>query len=356
MSQGRQPQGLPRHAIPLFLAGMALVVAPWAAPFSTPKLLLLAAGALVFAAAAFRGHAAAPRLPLALALGWLSWTLVAALAAPDPAPRAVLLDASAALLLVALLSTRWNAGATLRGIAWTGAAISLVVIVQAALPGPRLRMYGTLGNPDFCAAWLTVSLCAALPERKWLAAPQAIALACIGSFATLLALAAAALVARPRVALGTLLAGSLCVAAVGRSPARALEGRLYLHRVAAAHLADAPWFGAGAGSVRALWPSWEAARWASGAEDRAALPFAAAQDHVHDDWLERALEQGVLASLLPAALALLSLRRARRDPRFTAVAAGIAALCARAFVDFPLARPAELALFVTLVALPWQEE
>jgi hypothetical protein len=58
--------------------------------------------------------------------------------------------------------------------------------------------------------------------------------------------------------------------------------------------------------------------------------------------------------LLLALIAALALAKARA--KLPAAAAGIAGLCARALVDFPLARPAELALFAVLVALPYQED
>ena len=349
-----QPRAL---AVPLFVAALALGFLPGAG-FFLPKLMLLAAGAVGFSLWALARGQPAPRLPLVLALVFFGLTCSSALR--DPAPGALLLDAAAALLLIALLRLRWSGAAALRGLALAGGLLAAVVIAQWLLPGPRLRMFGTLGNPDFCAAWLVPSFCAALPWRDRrglvLAALQGVALACIGSFATVLALLAAALLlARPRLALGAAAAGALCLAAAGRDPVRALEGRLYLHRICAPHLLDAPLPGLGKGSVRALWPRWEADRWASGAEPETARRFAAAQDHVHDDWLERALEDGWPSALVLLLLAALSIRRARARPEFAAAGAGLAALAARALVDFPLARPAELSLFVVLLALPYQE-
>ena len=322
--------------MPLLHAGLALLVVPWfrAHPFSEPKLLLLAAGAVAVAVLALRDRAAAPRLPVLLALSWLFFSR-----------SGPLLDAAAALLLLGLLFYRWDGDALLRWLPWIGAAMATVVLGQALLPGPRLRMFGTLGNPDFCAAWLGAGLCISLgaiwttsPRRlpPLPAALQAGALLAIGSFGTVLALGAAALVGlRSRRALGAVAAGALCVAAAGRDPMRVLEGRIELHRIALPHLLDAPLRGLGPGSVEAL--------------------YSEKQDHVHDDWLERAIEQGIPAALCLALLATLGIAAAVRRQR-PEVAAALASLCARAFVDFPLARPAELALFVTLIALSLKEE
>ena len=317
--------------VPALLALAALLVVPIGAhPFSAPKLAVLCAGALLAGVVALRGRARGPRW---MALLWLGLALM-----PGD-PEAQLLDAAAALLLAGLLSFEWDTERALRAIAWIGAILSLVVIAQWLLPGPRLRMYGTLGNPDFCAAWITASLCAAIAKDKRLAVVQAIALACIGSFATLLALGVAALfLSRSRAAIGA--TALLCVAAAGRDPVRVAQGRIELHRIAAPHLLDAPLTGLGAGSVKALWPSWD--------------PAGRPQDHAHDDWLERAIERGIPSMLLLAALAALAIVRARK--KLPAAAAGIAAIAARAFVDFPLARPAELTLFVVLIAMPWQED
>ncbi|MGZ6141901.1 MAG: hypothetical protein ACXWLM_01125 [Myxococcales bacterium] len=342
-----------RIAVPLLHAGLALLVLPWfrAHPFSGPKLWLLAASAVGLAFFGLRDRARAPWLPLALALSWLFF-----------ARGGPLLDAAAALLLLALLFFRWDGEALLKWLPWIGAAMASVVLAQAVLPGPRLRMFGTLGNPDFCAAWLGAGLCVALrgmctsctirttrapnctscttrtgPRGLGLlpAALQAAALLAIGSFGTVLALAAAALVGlRSRRALGAVAAGALCIAAAGRDPARVLEGRIELHRIALPHLLDAPLRGLGPGSVEAL--------------------YSEKQNHVHDDWLERAIEQGIPAALSLALLAALGIAAAvKRRPE---VAAALASLCARACVDFPLARPAELALFVTLIALSLKEE
>jgi putative inorganic carbon (HCO3(-)) transporter len=331
-----------RLPVPLLHAGLVLlIVPPLAQPFSLPKLVLLLGGAAALGLLALRPGTPPPRVALLLVCGWLGLLSLSALLNPAPSPQALLLDGGAALLLLALLSVPLDEPFLLRALSTLGAALATIVLLQALLPGSRMRLFGTLGNPDFCAGWLGAAACLTAAQRRFkLLALQVAALAALGSFATLLALGAggmaAALVlrqARPLV----LLVPVLCVLAlsVRRDPLTVLEGRVELHRVALSHLAEAPLLGHGPGSVRALWPSWQ--------------PAAPAQEHVHDDWLERALEQGLPAALLLAGLLALALLRA--GAHRAGAAAGLASIAARALVDFPLARPAELALFVTLIAV-----
>lgn len=326
-------------------AALLFAVVPWLPqPFSTPKLAVLAAGAAALGLLALRRGQALPRAPALLTCAWLTLLSLSALHAAAPSPRAVLLDGAAALLLLALLSLPVNIELSGRSMAMLGGALALIVLAQALGAGNRMRLYGTLGNPDFCAAWLGASACLTAAQRRFkLLGLQAAALAALGSFATILALAAGALAAsavlrsfKP-LALAGLAAAALALTA-RRDPGPVIQGRVLLHRVALAHVAEAPVLGHGPGSVRALWPSW------------AAGP---PQDHVHDDWLERALEQGIPAALCLAALAALAIARTAgtRDAGLAGAAAGAASLAARALVDFPLERPAELALFVTLLAL-----
>ena len=286
-------------------------------PFSWPKLAVLCAGAIAALLLPKTGErSTAP-------LVWIGLVATAALVHLVEL-EALLLDASAALLLYALLTREWPVRQTLRTIAWLGCLEAVIVLAQAPHAARRLEMFGTLGNPDFAAGWLGVSVCLALGEG--LIGPallQLAALTVIGSFASILALGAACLVAMPRRKLALFALAPLAIAASGRNLQSRIDGRFELSLTAAKHLLDAPLFGIG--PVTALFAN---------------------QDHIHNDFLERALEQGWPAALLLAALAGHALLRGRR----TAAGAALASLCARSLVDFPLARPAELALFVTLIA------
>lgn len=85
--------------------------------------------------------------------------------------------------------------------------------------------------------------------------------------------------------------------------------------------------------------------------------------HAHNDYLESLLEYGVLGLVLPGGIVLLSLGVAlrvlyrRRDPlpRGMAFASlmGIMAMLIHSTADFNLHIPANAALFVVLIALPW---
>ncbi len=246
------------------------------------------------------------------------------------------------------------------------------------IEGTRLRLYGTLGNPDFVASVLGVtaplSAVAALRRGATTArlltastALQLLALALLRSFATLLSLGAALLIVllagrreRSRRALVLALGAGLLVAALplaGRSAGAVLQGRLYLWTTAAPQVAEAPFLGHGPGAVVLHWPRWELARWkARCGEDAgcvAAHPesrFAGLQDHLHDDWLERLLETGVAGLLALVALFGAAFGAALRSGTLEGlgIASGLASLAARATVDFPLQRPADLVLFALL--------
>jgi O-antigen ligase len=85
--------------------------------------------------------------------------------------------------------------------------------------------------------------------------------------------------------------------------------------------------------------------------------------HAHNDYLESVLEYGVLGLVLPGAVVALSLGAAlrvlhrRRDPlpRGMAFASlmGVMAILIHSTADFNLHIPANAALFVVLLALPW---
>ena len=366
------------------LLAVILVVWPWAAsPFSGPKWLLTAVGAVVCVVFVARGVRRPGPVALA-AVVTLATTLLSSLLAKGVTPgwtlAGPLLVAALALLEVPL---PW------RAIVVAGGLAAAVVLLQALgldpfarfvpeAEGRRLALYGTLGNPDFVASVLgltaPLTLVAALragPGRRWppllSAAIQLLALALLRSFATVLALGAAAAVAvlvpglgRERRWLALALGAALLVAAVpltGRSASTVVRGRWYLVSTAAPHVADAPWLGQGPGAVVLHWPAWELERWRGRCgTDPACVAghpegrFTGVQEHLHDDWLERLLETGILG--LAALLALFgtaftaAIRAASLEG--LGIASGLASLAARATVDFPLQRPADLVLLAVL--------
>ena len=389
--------------VAILLPWLGLAVAPGLAlPFSTPKAWGLGVAAGVgLAILLFRGDASrrradgagAPRLVVALVLAWIACAALATVTGGAARPEALLRILAASILLLALLAAPPDPRRVLGVASATGVAVAAMVLLQAAgwdpfaafgltpaVAGARMRLYGTLGNPDFVAGFLAATACAtagrlALIEagdprrarRRALAAlalgVELVALARLGSLATLLSiLGAGAVVAlaggrrarRLALCLGAVALVAVAVGARHRAPAHTVDGRLYLWSVAAPHLAGAPWLGHGPGAFAALWPGWEARRWRVD-PDAADRPFAGPERHAHNDWIEAGVDTGLLgllalAGLLATAL-FRGLRYGRVEPARLAAAAGLASLVARSLVDFPLERPAELGLAFVLAAV-----
>jgi O-antigen ligase len=366
------------------LVTVILVVWPWAAsPFSGPKWVVTGVGAAT-CVVLLVGGVRRPGPVAFAAIATLAATLLSSLLAHDVTPRWML---AGPLLVVALalleVPLRWRAVAAAGGLAATVVVLQSLGLDPFArfvpqAEGRRLALYGTLGNPDFVASVLGVTapltIVAALRDRLNSSRPalvsaavQILAVALLRSFATVLALGAAATVAllhpgvgRERRWLALALGAALLVAAVpltGRSPSSVLRGRWYLISTAAPHIADAPWLGQGPDAVVLHWPAWELERWrgrcgadpacvASHPEGR----FTGIQEHLHDDWLERLVETGVvgLAALLALFGTAFTAALRSRSLEGLGIASGLAALAARATVDFPLQRPADLVLLAVL--------
>jgi len=269
-----------------------------------------------------------------------------------------------------------------RVVGLAAAGVGVIVVLQAigldvfSMAGPqgltsRLRLYGTLGNPDFVASVLLPIglLSLSLRQRgegrgEGLLVPIVVlivaALVLTRSFGTLLAALAAGVVLllhrRGQGVLAVLgLSALLVVGLLGRDAGRTLAGRRYLVSVALPHVLDAPLFGHGLGATALAWPEWELSYWQARCPDAACVAadpqrqFAAAQDHLHADWLEWLLERGLLGTLalLLALGAPLVAHWRRADPFLLAA---LAAVLARSLVDFPLHRPADLCLLAALLA------
>ena len=287
-----------------------------------------------------------------------------------------------ACFALAAVPMPWGAMVLAGGIAAAVVLLQSIGLDPFAALGPvaegsRLGRYGTLGNPDFVASVLGVTLplggFAALRTRftgRQLAIAsvvlQLLGLALLRSFATVLALGAATLVVllatargfrRRRVLILALALVLLAVPILGRSAGSVIRGRCYLVATAAPHVREAPLLGQGPGTVVRRWPVWELERWQErcGTDPAcvAAHPesrFAGLQDHLHDDWLERLLESGIVGLLALVALFGTTFVAALRSGTLegVGVAAALASLAARATVDFPLARPADLVLLAVL--------
>jgi O-antigen ligase len=388
------------------VAAVLLVLVPGLeAPFTLPKRVVLIGAAGVTAALLPWSRPRRAWAFLAPAISAVASASMGLVSRPDVAWAAVAFG----VLAFAWASGGLDAALLLPSMAATGSLVALVALGQAAGVDPfaslapqagdgRLRLYATLGNPDFVASALTVVLCLTLggwalsrtPERPfarpaWLgaAALMIAALAATRSFATVASLGAAlaAALAHARrwggptptarrktllaTALAVIAAASLLAPLAGRSLSAAVEGRVYLWRVVAGHAFDAPVVGLGPGAVEAMWPGWEVEWWrarcGSDALCVAADPlsrFAALQDHAHCDWLELLVERGALGLAAFLSSLGLALRRAWRSsgPLAAASFAAVAALSTRATFDFPLARPADLCLLAAVVGLAFSQE
>ncbi|HWQ53234.1 MAG TPA: O-antigen ligase family protein [Bryobacteraceae bacterium] len=344
-------------------------------PFSTPKLWLL--GGLDAAVAALY-LLQRPGIAGGLSgadwswLAWLAALSISALSAPYASFGALLLMLLPLPLFLALDRGLLSPDRVMRAILWSTAVLAAIASLQycgldplrltgwapEAFSSPRMRVYGTLGNPAFVAAWICATLPLAIAKacrrRGWwaLVGLQVLAIAATGSRVFLLALPAAAAVAFLRGARGSkwLLAGvPVAVALLWLSPARPLpetvEGRLYLARVAAAHWREVPVFGFGPGAFRPQFALWQV-EWLNVHGPHSAR-FAGDVDHAHNDYLEIFVEYGPAGLAVFLGLCGWLVASAWRIPG--AAACAVAALLAIACVDFPFHRPAEWALFWLLL-------
>jgi putative inorganic carbon (HCO3(-)) transporter len=325
-------------------------------PFSTPKMWLLGC---LDAGLAVR-YLLARRRPAAGDWPWLVWLGslgLTALVAPYVSLEALLLM----LLPVPLI---WAVRGTGRALVLGSVVESAIVVLQYLQLDPlqwlgwhpeifaasRMRVYGTLGNPDFVAAWLcaTLPLYAGMRGRKYALAAmlQLAAIFATGSRMFVLTLPVAAAVLALRSArlrkwwvVGLPVAAALLLVSPTRSLSVTVEGRLHLVRVAASHWRDIPVLGYGPGSFGARFAEWRAGA--------AATRFDGAVDHAHNDYVEFWVEYGPIG--LCAFLALCGWLMARawrlRAPGTAGAWAAAASLLAIALVDFPFHRPAEWGLY-----------
>jgi hypothetical protein len=334
-------------------------------PFSTPKIWLIAGlDAVVIAS----------RRQWGCSWAWLGWGAVLALSAL----LAPFLSLEALLLAVLPVPLCLAAPEKAPGALMAGSAVQAAVVLSQwagadpflwlgwrpeAFSGARMRVYGTLGNPDFVAAWgcamLPVFAAAAMRTRsRMLWAGVALQLGAVlatGSRVFLIAAPAAVVAMALRgvrvrgwwVAVLAIAGGTL----VWLSPARPLgatvDGRLYLARAAAGHWREIPVFGFGAGSFEAQFARWQV----DAARREGVSRFTGEVDHAHNDYLELLVEYGPagLCGFLGLWGWLMASAWRVRAPETAGAWGGVAALLAAACVDFPFHRPAEWALFWMLL-------
>ncbi len=353
-------------------------------PFSAPKLWLLCAVDLVLAAS-WLASRKAPRSDPQPAWPWLIWVAgvaIPAVLAPYASFEALLLALLPLPLALALYRGRLSAAKAGQALVWGSAIESLIVLLQFVRLDPfqllgwhpetfstrRMRLYGTLGNPDFVAAWLcgTLPLAAALAARRprigWpLLAVQTGAILATGSRAAALAvgvMAVAYAFTAARARKWMLAAIPLAAAAIWLSPGRPLrttvEGRLHLASIPLSHWRDIPIVGYGPGAFELAFTPWQV-EWLRAHPPRQSAKLGGPVDHAHNDYVEFLIEYGPVGLcaflVLTGWLIGTAWRRRGVSPDATARWCGIAGLLAIACVDFPFHRPAEWCLYWLLLGM-----
>ncbi len=365
-------------------------------PFSTPKLFLLGGfvvgGGVLFILSGYFRWPAIPRRILPCLIAWPSALMVSALFGEFFSPRALCLSLFSMGWFLLVMAIRPNPLHLAKAIAASCGVLAVITLLQFSgfdpfhlfgwttpfFGSPRMRVFGTLGNPNFVAAALVASLPLSILVGK-LFYPRilyylAIAFPAAAIFATGSRAAIAALIAvlvwlavLKQFRRWRLLAAAALILVVllpfipSRSLLDTLDGRLYIWRVAASHLWERPVFGFGPGGFEPKFVEWETGYWREGKGTADQRKFSGLQDHAHNDYLETLVDGGLAAALslglLLATFFFFAFQKAGNSPRGVSVAAssGVAALTAVAAVDFPLQRPAELFLFWTLIAIVFLE-
>jgi O-antigen ligase len=367
-------------------------------PFSTPKLWLLSGASAIVLGLTWRSARAAPavegctRLLRILPAVWLASWVIPSLLGGVVSMDALATAVATGLWAVALLAARLRPFDLALAAVVGGTSVAMIALLQWIGLDPfaaagwlpeirgasvRMRIYGTLGNPNFVAALLaaamplTAGVATAMKSRNTragvmtLLALQILALAATGSRGGALGVIAAGVtwaMASGRGRIAVVAAALVAASAIAvQSPARplrqTLNGRVYMWTVITGQALAHPWIGHGPGGVAAHYRAWESAARRAGADPTLAGQFGGPQQHAHNDYLEALTERGIpglVALVLVVGTPIVcAVRRARRrhDPILRASAAAIAAIGAVAFVDFPLARPDELVAFWTALVI-----
>lgn len=369
----------------LTAAGVSLPLLWWGGfenPFVTPKLLFVAGLDLAVGVRLLQTRKL--RSPQgSTGWLWLLWPALVALSAITGryvSMEVLLLTLLPLPLAWALFNGVVPAYPLLRGLLWGSATESVIALSQYFGLDPmglfwrpdlsgssRMHVYGTLGNPDFVAAWLcaTLPLYVHVPATKWkrviwvlLLTLQTGGILATGSRVFLLALPVimVTLGIRNRKRARLCLVGlALAVALLWLSPARPLDttirGRVYLASVTVNHWQQVPLLGFGPGSFRFQFAPWQIEYLHGEGERPGSLQFAGLVDHAHNDYLEFWIEYGWVGLSVFLILTYWLMRWALRRSTLSSLScsgislAGAAVLLAIAVVDFPFHRPAEWTLY-----------
>ena len=381
-----------RRAVVTLAALFPFVLWPGIArPFSEPKIVLLGLFVVIAGGlAAATGHRRLPELPRGFRVSLIAWPaamVVSALLGKFVSPEALWLSLSSWGWFLLVLAVRPKAGHLAVAVAASCVVTAAIALLQylgldpfrlfgwttTAYESPRMRVLGTLGNPNFVAALLVAGLPLSLHLGGLLArrsvhglmvALQAAAVFATGSraavaglMAVLVWLAGLGTFPRWRLAAAALIVIALLPLMPSRPLMETIEGRFYIWRVAAPHLLERPLFGFGPGAFEPKFIEWETLYWLEGRGTADQRKFSGLQAHAHNDYLEIFVDSGLAALLsfwlLLGSFCAFAFHKARHAPGglLTGASAGVVALAAMATVDFPFHRPTELFLVWTLMAI-----
>jgi O-antigen ligase len=287
----------------------------------------------------------------------LSWTAVEAR------------DVATALVASATVVAAWAV------VQWLGIDPLEAAGWRVIAPGsPRMRVYASLGNPNFVGAFLAATLPVSMtlarlrPSRGPIvaAALQLAGIAATGSRGAWLGtlVGVSVVMVQRGCRKGRLTAAAVSVVmlvglGIWLGPARplgeTLRGRIYIWSVTAPHLLDHPISGLGPGGFALRYPEWQAERLTRGVDDDVRR-YLTPTRHAHNDYLEALVERGIpgLVSWLALVAAVIGHGWSQRhgiDAVARGAAGGAAALAAIALVDFPFARCVEMMTWWTLATL-----
>ena len=247
----------------------------------------------------------------------------------------------------------------------------------------RMRMYATLGNPDFVATFLAVAIQAAIGLSQanqrlralWLSASVLIGVAILmtGSRGGVIALAAGLTVlaftaARKRAlawVIVTVAVVGACAVAAGtqlnaRTPWESLRGRIFIWQVSLGGGAARSALGSGPGTFAYEYPVM-LGQFFSEPGRESLLHFAGHERHAQNDFVEAWhdggwLGLGALLVLLGAWFAV-AIRKLRESgdatrPSIAGAIASVSALCVASLFDFPMHRAETWALLWLTMAIP----
>lgn len=362
-----------------------------AGAFSAPKKILIEAVVIVVGVlVASQGRLRWPGLPRgfnASVCALLAALTMSSIVGSFVSLKVLLLPLSVMGWFVLLLVVRPRTIYLAMAIAFSSAGVAVIALLQyvgldpfsllgwtvSQYGSPRMRVVGTLGNPNFVASlivsamplvWILGDLLRRQTLFLSLLALEVMAVFATGSRAGILAIIATFcwLGAVGRLAPRTIVAATVLLLLLSSfMPSRALlstiEGRLYIWRVTVPHLIERPLLGWGPGSFQPKYIEWETLYWQGGHGSERDREFAQLQAHAHNEYLEMMVDQGLVGTLGMLAILASFLAFAGRHAKkiggelVAGASAGVVALAATALVDFPLHRPTELFLFWTLIAI-----